>query len=473
MINARLELWMKMLSLSMASIATTACCSARVLSHEEAVHFVVADEDGGFCVPYGASSPGSHAAHAKNIAKAYQESGCSRVMLIVHGGLVARDEGIRDSLKTLAAMSPEFRRETFPIFVVWETGILRSYVDNLFSVRAGRNNPMVAVPTVPVVFLAELGRAIARYPLTLGRQLVAGFSYYVNQSVAGVPEGWRDQAYIDTRTGDCGACTTICEIGGELIPGVVRLITTPMLDMVGLPAFKNMRRRARVLFVRDRDHDTSQLSGAMPVLMMELAMAKELPKFMIVAHSMGALVANEIIQRYGHPQWPEDLRLQPVKVPGFGTIMVPVIKFSADRLDFSHIVYMGAACSVREFAGAVLPYLRTNDTSRFYNLCLHPSDEQNDRYLGGTMPHGSLLEWIDNFITEQESPLDRTLGKWNNAMENLVMMDIVAPAVRERIRIRGFPRGGPGPHDHGQFNDFNQTFWESDFWWQPPPKTGR
>ena len=79
---------------------------------------------------------------------------------------------------------------------------------------------------------------------------------------------------------------------------------------------------------------------------------------------------------------------------------------------YDRIVYMGAACTVQEFADQALPYIKQHAYTRFYNLCLHPVEEANDRYGWGVLPFGSLLDWIGNYITDRESALDGTLGKW-------------------------------------------------------------
>src|SRR5207248_2999500 len=91
----------------------------------------------------------------------------------------------------------------------------------------------------------------------------------------------------------------------------------------------------------------------------------------LVGHSMGAIVCNRIVG--GYPE-----------------------------LKFKDIVYMGAACSVREFQANVVPYLVNNRHTRFYNLSLHPQCEAGEISLSqpkikfDIAPRGSLLVWLDN-----------------------------------------------------------------------------
>ncbi len=160
-----------------------------------------------------------------------------------------------------------------------------------------------------------------------------------------------------------------------------------------------------------------------------------------------------------------------------GTIVAnDLIHRNPDML-FSDIVYMGAACTIKEFASTALPYLKESAIARFYNLSLHPFEEIDDRYGAEVLPHGSLLEWIDSYITEHESPLDRTLGKWDNIASSASVMSYLPAPTRMRLLFRGFPRspdqGSPAfPQDHGDFNDLRFEYWKPSFWdFRCDPKT--
>jgi pimeloyl-ACP methyl ester carboxylesterase len=464
--------------LAVCAALLSAGCSTLSVRPDQAVHLVCADSDGGFCGPEEQITPGAtapernHEDHAERIAQAFANSGCTRVMLVIHGGLVSRSTGVEEALATLDVMSADdHMRDTFPIFVNWETGITRSYFDHLFYVRAGVSDRRYAIPTAPFVALADFGRAVARLPITWWTQVDNFADYYGGRSPAGVPNGWRRTTWLDRTDENDPWYHNLSDLALEVVPGITRLGTSLLLDGAGIPAYKNMRRRARVLFVRDQDHDTDQhrLSGAIPALMDAFAKLEQPPRFTVIAHSMGTLVANELMLRYGHRTW----QVAPVRRRGERTRQLAAegIEVVAAPITFENIVYMGAACSVREFANAVLPLLRNRAETKFFNLCLHPFDEADDRYSYGLAPHGSLLQWIDAYITEQESPLDRTLGTWDNAMDGMPLMDALTRDVRRRVFTRGFPRTGDGPHDHGDFNDAKHRFWHPDFWWQQPTTT--
>lgn len=147
-------------------------------------------------------------------------------------------------------------------------------------------------------------------------------------------------------------------------------------------------------------------------------------------HSMGALVGNEILAR--HPELP-----------------------------WRRIVYMAAATPTRdarlmlttalqacepEGPDGTLPGVNPWCSSapggdnhvnlHFYSLMLHPLAESHDLELGGVVPEGSLLEWIDEMFGGPKTVDDRMFGKWTNAEQTMAMFP---PAARRRMTFHVFP----------------------------------
>lgn len=440
---------------ALATLLLLPACRSLEISKGQYEHIICADSDGDSCDLSidGKVVHSNHKSHAEEIARAFVASGKQRIMLVIHGGLVDMEVAVKDAREALARIEKDPQmQEVFPIFINWETGIRRSYFDHLFFVRAGLRNALLATLTSPFVLIGDFGRAIASTPMTVTQQLRNLYFYYASELPVAIPEGWRDSAGLDRTEEDDDWLSVTGDAALEVVPGAFRLATGVLLDAVGIPAYKNMRRRARVLFIRDEDYGRArhELSGALPMLMEAIAAQRSGARITVVAHSMGCSVANELVLRYGSRRFQDQEHKEQA------------------ALVFDEIVYMGAACTMREFAGSVLPYVREHPDVHFYNLCLHPFDEVDDRYMFGAVPHGSLLEWIDDYITEQESPLDRTLGKWNNAMIGLPLIDYLVESVRKRVITKGFPRRGSGPHDHGDFNDIDQRYWRREFWALPP-----
>ena len=163
----------------------------------------------------------------------------------------------------------------------------------------------------------------------------------------------------------------------------------------------------------------------------------------LIGHSMGTIVANWIIADYG-------AQLQP-----------------------SNIVYLAAASPISDFERQVIPYLASaeGEHTQFYNLTLHRLAEVRERNVHilpyvDLAPRGSLLVWIDNYLSNPESFLDRTLGRWDNV---IVATHIFPKNTRDRVHIKAFgirPWGEKNsvlnPEKHGEFTD--GAFWRQDFW---------
>jgi hypothetical protein len=164
----------------------------------------------------------------------------------------------------------------------------------------------------------------------------------------------------------------------------------------------------------------------------------------LIGHSMGTIVLNDFIRDYE----------------------------SYPNLKITNIVYMAPACSIRDFERSVIPYMRSTKgkDARFYNLTLHPLNDVREANAFNLVARGSLLEWIDSYFTTPSTPMDRTLGKWENIIQ---ATHIIPDEVRERVYIKGFPVGDTnkdGPQKHGEFDEYRpkdgQTwkFWDRAFW---------
>lgn len=486
-----------------------AACAGPTVDPDTYLHMICVDEDGD-AAPLrikGQTERGSTPIdiHVKNIAERYWYE-CIHsatnprdleIVLVIHGGLVSMQASVEAAAAALgpiraAAQAQDPPASVFPIFVNWETGIVSAYTSHLFSVRHGREEPLwYTIPTAPFTALIDIGRAVTRLvPILFTSQGIFSVQAYRDPRPQAVPNGWLESAWIDTDDQVPGFWERAGDAALTVFPGLARIATTPLLDTIGYSAYGNMARRARVLFLRDEDYDGGhpRPTGALSLLMHhllepshfkqesvadlqrklriehalaapaeKLAIEKKLavaerilesnrypheslpfanvgePTFQIMAHSMGTHVANGLVRRYGR------------------------------EATFREIIFMGAACSIREFVDQTLPYIVQNPDSGFYNLCLHPTNEIGEWSYGGTMPHGSLLVWVDSYITEIRTEMDCTLGHWNNVMRALPIIDNLTSDIRRRIKIRGFPRAGDYPRKHGEFNDLRFQYWRPEY----------
>jgi pimeloyl-ACP methyl ester carboxylesterase len=149
----------------------------------------------------------------------------------------------------------------------------------------------------------------------------------------------------------------------------------------------------------------------------------------VIGHSMGAIIVNEALRNF------PDLRIR-------------------------NLVYMAAACSIRDFLAVGGPYLKNHDV-QFYNLSLHPRKEIDETNADGIPVRGSLLTWIDEFFQTPESFGDRTLGSFENAV---IAYHLLPKTGRVHLKAFGISTRemSAGPQKHGEFA--NYPFWRSDYW---------
>ena len=207
--------------------------------------------------------------HVQAIAAGLVASGQKHVVLVIHGGLVSRKRALREAKRQFDAMGRE--TDFYPIFVNWETGMRASYRDHLLRVRGGLRSRWAPL-TAPLYFIADLGRALARLPITLLAQSLQNVADYGHRPPSVPPNGWKRSMWIDRRDERRSGWETAKVHALGVVPGAARIVTTPLLDGIGRSAFLNMRRRARVLFLLDEAFDEPERTeeGALSLLMEEL-----------------------------------------------------------------------------------------------------------------------------------------------------------------------------------------------------------
>jgi len=150
----------------------------------------------------------------------------------------------------------------------------------------------------------------------------------------------------------------------------------------------------------------------------------------LCGHSMGAIICNEIVSLF-------------------------------HDLNFTKIIHMASADSVRNFFQKTIPYLEDNEDAEFYGLYLDPENEDRELNIGGLVPSGSLLTWIDNNFTTPATEIDRRAGRWSNMYKTLyrIPMDM-----NSRVHFKIFGKGKEnGPQMHGEFDNFE--YWKPEFYW--------
>jgi hypothetical protein len=458
-----------------------------------------------------------------------------KVIVYVHGGLNTPSDAIDIAQQHLADITKQ-DPSCYPVFVIWNSGLFSSYGEHLFDVRQGRDNSEThawAFVDWPVYLVSDFLVAIARAPTVWMQQsttdsdtVVAGVTSMLSygrtqealqkQKKSGPttrPDDSVERAdlwlerrnevntaafflvlnrlYFDDSHGPAARPTTQISIsigvdhshpsdwiGRGTIYGMFlpfKLFFAPIIDGLGTPAWRDMCRRAQAIVDGSSDFtvnkNTTQdeiddyvnrgTAGGLDLFISELACRAHcahdatMPQWQVtlIAHSAGAIALDEVLRRQIQRE----------------------LKGNAAPLPVRNIVYMAAACSIRDFTESVIPFMqmKTHRKVDFFNLTLHPSAETLDAEAWELVPRGSLLCWIDDFLTSPQNPLDRTLGRW----DNIVQTPYVFPqSLRGRVAIKAFALERLNtcstqpildPQMHGDFTE--SPFWDPVFWKPDPP----
>jgi pimeloyl-ACP methyl ester carboxylesterase len=450
------------------------------------------------------------------------------ILIFIHGGNNVPGKSLRRS--ALLGANPRLTEKYYPIFINWNSEPISTYSEHLFIVRQGQRHTVLGPITSPFYLASDLARALVRAPAVWVKLIDFEFSRHEHRRAVISQESLRylssppnrGKLHLTERSyqeGDRRSQTQVITGDWHNLSLVLKAPAEIILDAIGTGAWNMMLRRSRELFdspthfheqptvdqklikeivrladsqkrgqTRGRElndeidryvaqivaqqkqqgasepsrHEDTYLVRSVPgaVEMFLQVLEQNLDQghsITIIGHSMGTIVANEILIR--HPS----------------------------KLPFDNIVYMAAACSVKECEDAVLPYLRQENhlKAQFYNLCLHPIAEATETFLspekrnptikdyaistGGLfVPRGSLLIWLDSFFTHPVNLEELRLGRWATAVSSA---GIYPSDVSDRIHLTMFPVGLEYlPQKHAQFasSEFPTPFWDPDFW---DPKT--
>jgi hypothetical protein len=464
------------------------------------------------------------------------------VVIHIHGGL----NKITGAIEKTALLADQLREASsldhkiYYIGICWNSDLYPTYKDHLLSIREGLHQPGKAIITAPAMLLSDIGGAVSRLPLNLINFLYQD-AYTVNPGLfkrTQLAQNRYDQIFA--REQETGAQNTLrvssamnqraalarrSDFAQWLLTQPAKVSTTLLLDWLGSEPWKNMLRRTRTMFERESEFIPSVDYKDMPKIAQTLSGAggkaasadalldqmnatgrqgavyffcnqaqarlmgaASRPKITLIGHSMGAIACCEILQRF-------------------------------HQLSFDNVVFMGAACSIRDFKTKVIPYLQEQNLreamageltaslvaslekqggisaealaevrrqggamavraqgmkTQFYNLCLHDTAENGEKnpLESDLVQRGSLLTWIDVLYQHPESENDRTFGRWINA---LLCTDNLPGDVVGRITIKEFGVDRPWqntvlkdyayqpvptryvqePKHHGDFGRFN------------------
>jgi len=484
-----------MLRLSIFVLLTFLCSCASTIKEVPAKHVVMFDEYSRLLDPTGnvectKTSPqlctGKHltiknynqldeAQRNKYLDELFDEvkawKGKRRLLIFVHGGLNTQT----GSIKRVKELTPKIEAaDYYPLFVNWRASWAFNYFEHLLYIRQGEEwKWYFGYPTSLVVLAYDIGRAVLRAPLVWGYQVYAGFQvergaplpYELAQreEILKAEQEAHPEHAIHIASGEDKRSDG--EVVYSWVSGIFlspfRFISSPLIDSFGTSAWDNMLRQTQLLLhpmteyvdghPNKRQGDLAAVMERIRDELKKLKQGKDQWEIVLVGHSMGTIVINELLRAF--PDLPVD-----------------------------KIVYMAAACSVRDVEQSVLPYLRQNTTTKFYNLSLYHMAEEGEIHYLDLVMRGSLLSWIDDFFANPMTPRDKTYGQYANFLRteqicpanlnepNPEFEQICPPQLRVRIYQKEFSYGksvsDTDPQKHGDFD--RCPFWDERFY-SPEP----
>lgn len=404
--------------------------------------------------------------HLDNVFEGIHQQKNRKILIFIHGGLNTLEYSISRSIEDYQKI-----KDYYPIFINWHNGALDTYIGQAFDVRDGKPAPPVSKTTGLPYILTDLASAFIHAPKSVLLQIDHLYESQFNKMTFKEPTG-PNILYTGVPEAD------LLEPLKEPM-FAFKFFTAPLIDIFGSVSWNNMRRRVFNLFRKpaefeDRENqkkfilpqfgdffyqniDLTELeeiymhkkgSGTLAIFMERLK--EEIGRISVD----GSLIQDYEITLVGH---------------SMGTIALNELVRSFPEFEYHQIIYLAAACSLREFVDKTLPYLETHPQTRFYNLTLHPEAEDNEINMFGVVPKGSLLAWIDSRYTHPETHLDRTLGRWANVRTAL---HIFPEKVRPQMYFKIFGFGPHEPTTHGEFTqgEPGHEYWNPQLWNTNPQK---
>jgi pimeloyl-ACP methyl ester carboxylesterase len=380
--------------------------------------------------------------------------------LHIHGGLNTFEDASERSDRFANHMLAD---NHYPVFIGWPSDAVSMYWDHIAVTRRGQQrNVFETFLLPPFIFVEDITRAIVRLPVAIGRE--AREAVTVSIAAIGDDELAADQRIKELKdTGfnvvSPGPYTGVGKTYWSFLTPLKLLtaVSAPAVDGFGSGPWDQMLRRTDLVLSKTsvfegkppKDPDT----GSDRDTYADTATARFLQQWMahpgsrnvtvnLIGHSMGSIVALNILSRY-------------------------------PKLKIDNVVFMGAAARVKDVENVLVPWMQMNihKDAKFYSLSLDPYNEIAERNFWDTVPRGSLLNWIDNFLGEVNSFRDRTAGSWWNiarTARDVFPKQYTPPgeapiAVRSRVTLKRFPiKSNAGPQRHGDFNSY--CFWQTAFW---------
>ncbi|ENW05286.1 alpha/beta hydrolase [Acinetobacter beijerinckii] len=398
-------------------------------------HLIYINKDGELIDPYSKKVIKNSNEYINELFDTYKNSKKEKITIFIHGGLNTFQNATGKANQILRNYKDE-NEENFIVLIGWQAGPFTNYLDHLFFVRGGERRRVLGPLTSPFILVEDTARSVAHAPRATAEALLAQSSvpirieskeedaYYTNiANLKNMPENERINIHTTGETRGLNY-KNISSLANPL-----KFVAAPFVDGFGHGTWNSLSRRTELLITKDTAFTRKEnAKTALEKFLDKVDQESTKPEITLIGHSMGSMVANNIIIR-------------------------------KPKLNYTNIVYMGAAASLKDVESNVVPILLKNGNAQFFNLSLDPYRELSESKALGSVPRGSLLIWIDTYLTTVKSFTDRTSGGWFNMVR---AADTIFPdTVKKRVHLTKFGFGA-GPQKHGEFDEYQ--FWKHGYW---------
>jgi len=352
----------------------------------------------------------------------------------------------------------------------------------------------------PVYFVEDVVTGLIRFPIVAFSQLVEFAGLGSGGLAVALPEhenaedAWKQLSDDSREHGQAGHLQLHGDLDGSpshvywtWIPTLpAKLVSIPVVSMAGPGSWDEMQHRVEVLFCREIDLEGNQIVETNHGLLYLMTKLAELQRDRtdiqvdLVGHSMGTIVMNRILFRGRVPSIEPPLTAvahAEAQAEGTPPEESPHEEQQPVQMPtFSNVVYLAAACNLRDCAASVFPYLEQHADTRLFNVTLHPKAELAESNSFDLAPRGSLLVWIDDFLANPIGQGERTAGRADNLA---VVLYLTPPEIRDRVYVNVLPLDDERfPQKHGEFTNPDSTkgnfkFWDRASWFPEPwPASG-
>ena len=328
----------------------------------------------------------------------------AKILLFAHGGL---NRKISSSRRVITSLQQIRQAGTYPIFVNWSSGPVSNLWGAFVRDRGGERAKLATgLVTGPYRVTRSLVEGVAHLPTSWWRSWASDWNALDNEPFGCLTDvsGLDPSVTVEGRGQGAGRFPLI-----NTLTYPVGMVTTPLIDGLGDPAYQSMIRRVNHQFYGvSRSGSGAQgpeigawhrgATSRLLIMLSEMQAERgETIELTAIGHSMGAMVVAHMVRLFG------------------------------DELYFKNIVLMGAALSLAELESAIFPYLAKYDgterESELYHLMLHRRRERREVNGFGLAPRGSLLVWIDNFFDIDHGTMHRTSGRTENFFRYLCSLN--------------------------------------------------